>query len=70
MKYSESGDKVTLEMSRGDFSVLLFLLGAATGGLYKQAGENGLFWSAIEFVNALNAENPNFTRYEVPKGEG
>lgn len=65
MKYIENGDTITLEMSFDDYSLLLIMLGAATG-LAHQRGDEVRFWRWIDFVNRMNAGNPNFTPYDIP----
>ena len=62
MTYKQKGDNVTLEMTRDDYQVLMFLLGIATG--YGSTCNKII---AYKFVNALNAMNPNFTPFEIPK---
>lgn len=64
MTYTESGDKVTLEMTRDDYSTLMFMLSGALGSASQGRGLS--FNSCLRFVNELNRTNPNFTPYEVP----
>lgn len=62
IRYSKTGDRVTLEMHRDDFERLLFLAGFAAGA----SKERSDFWGWIEFANRLNATNPGFQQYEIP----
>lgn len=62
MKYTENGDRITLEMSRDDFERLLMMTGFATGAA-KGTRE---FYMWIKLVNDMNATNPHFTPYEIP----
>jgi hypothetical protein len=66
MKYTEDGDRVTLEMDREDYNMLLLMLGYATGAASKEHNQ-AKFWRLIDFVNRLNADNPNFRPYEIPE---
>jgi len=66
MKYTENGDTVTLEMTRGDYENLLVAVGIAAGVAHQDANKQH-FWNWIDFANRLNAGNPRFTLYEVPE---
>ena len=68
MKYTEKGDRVTLEMTRDDFGRLLQMMGAAVGTASRNDPDLAAAW--LEFVNRLNDGNPNFAPYEIPKGKG
>ena len=63
MKYTEKGDTVTLEMTRGEYENLLLAMGIAAGS----ASDKKAFWRWIEFANRLNAGNQNFIPYEIPE---
>ena len=65
MKYSTKADAIILEMSLEDYDLLLVMLGAAAG-LAHQRGDEVRFWRWIDFVNRMNAGNPNFTPYDIP----
>jgi hypothetical protein len=59
-------DRITLLMSQADYDQLTLLLGYAAGAA-SAAGATEMFWKMINFVNALNRTNPNFTPYEIPE---
>ena len=63
MKYTEKGDTITLEMSRGDYENLLLAMGIAAGA----ASDKKAFWTWIQFANRLCAGNPHFIQYEIPE---
>jgi hypothetical protein len=65
MKYKREGDRITLEMDRQEYTELLLFL----GGQLSALGSGPMFWGAVEFVNALNAENPDYDPYVVPKAQ-
>ena len=65
MKYSEQGDRVTLEMLREEFETLLMIAGTGIGAASK--GNRALFWRWLDFINQLNTGNPHFTPYEIPQ---
>ena len=64
MMYRENGDTITIEMTRGDYEYLLWLLGVA-GGI--RAVDPRRFWETVDFVNRLNAGNPRFRQYDLPE---
>ena len=64
--YTEQGDQVRLEMSRSEYSTLVFALGMAAGASRKD-GDNRIFWNLIDLMNRINAGNPHFTPYEIPE---
>lgn len=67
MTYSQMGDKVTLEMTLGDYTQLLMMLGFALGARDAQEDRGG-FYRWLAFVNDLNTGNPNFVPYKIPDG--
>jgi hypothetical protein len=69
MTYTHVGDKVTLEMTYGNYAELLLILGYATGAANHQGNIAG-FWSFVEFANKLNRTNPDFKQYEMPSSKG
>lgn len=66
MTYSQTGDKVSLEMTLGNYMQLLMILGFALGARQAQGDRPG-FYRWLAFVNDLNTGNPNFAAYEIPK---
>jgi hypothetical protein len=66
MKYTRNGENVTLEMTQEDYERLTIILGYAVGGL-RATGKEAEFWEWIDFVNRLNAGNPDFTPYTIPE---
>jgi hypothetical protein len=67
MTYAENGDKVTLEMTRGDYGELIMLLGYKLGAVLGAPHGQTEFWGFLDFVNRLNATNPHFTQYQIPE---
>ncbi|HEX4545731.1 MAG TPA: hypothetical protein VH110_05185 [Candidatus Acidoferrum sp.] len=63
--YTETGGRVTVEMSRDDWEQLTRMLGYAAGA--AQADNQWLFWQFIVFTNQLNRTNPHFRPYEIPE---
>jgi hypothetical protein len=59
------GDQITIEMTRHDCEMLLWVCGLAAGSVRPAAP--AVFWRIIEFANRLNEGNPNFTPYEIPE---
>lgn len=66
MQYSKSGDTVRLEMAQEDYAQMLQMLGCAAGMAHR-AGDTRTFYAWIDFVNRLNAGNPDFRPYEIPE---
>jgi hypothetical protein len=64
-KYTEDGDRVTLEMSRDDFERLLFIMSSACGAALVQ-GDRKQFYSWLDFANKINTTNPRWTPFEIP----
>ena len=65
MKYTENGDTVTLEMTRGEYEHLLLATGIATGVASRDTDKK-TFWEWIDFANRLNTGNPRYIPYEIP----
>ena len=63
MTYTENGDRITLEMTRDDYEMLLMMAGFAAGASRERAH----FYMWLKFVNRLNETNPNFMQYEIPE---
>ncbi len=55
----EERDKVTIELSGGEFSLLIFALGIAAGSA------QGLRMHLIDLANTVNKNNPRWIPYEV-----
>ncbi len=66
MKHTRNGNRVTLEMTVGQWESLLMLTGMALGGIYDPADKEK-FYGWLQFVNDLNTGNPNFTPYQIPE---
>lgn len=62
--FSEKHEHVRLDMSREDYNLMLLITGYSLGII--KLNDPDLFWPALEFVNELNAGNPQFTPYEIP----
>ena len=65
MTYTQTGERVTLEMTRDDYAQLTLMLGFAVGAASAQ-GRKDNFWRWLRFVNELNRTNPNFKPYAIP----
>lgn len=63
MTYSEQGDRISLEMTRDDFEEILMMTGFAAGA----ARDPTHFWMWMKLANRMNATNPRFVQYEIPK---
>ena len=66
MTYTESGDTVTLTMTRDDHDQLMMLLGYALGAIQGNHSARS-FYRALDFINRLNATHPRYTPYEIPE---
>jgi hypothetical protein len=51
-------------MSTKDYQRLMLILGTRLG-----QAKPDKFWEIIEFVNEMNAQNPDFRPYAVPQEE-
>ena len=67
MMYKEADGRVTLEMSRDDYELLLMMLGAA---LFTAVPNRELLNHYVEVVNRLNEGNPRYTPYAVTVDTG
>ncbi|MGH9665554.1 MAG: hypothetical protein ACRD9L_14105 [Bryobacteraceae bacterium] len=56
-------DKLTIELSRDEFELLLLALGIAAG---SAAASPALFKDLLRLANAVNRNNPAWRPYEVP----
>jgi hypothetical protein len=63
--FTQSGERITLEMTEEDYDALTLFLGIASGHAHRD-GDLQMFWRMIQFVNRLNRTNPNFRQYDVP----
>lgn len=65
---NEAGD-ISLTMSADDHALFLILFGYAMGVLLTK-GSTLVLTSrrVVELINRLEAGNPHFTPYEIPKG--
>jgi hypothetical protein len=61
MSYKREGDTITLQMSRSDYAVLMFLWGFALAGMT----DADIRRMALEVVNRVNEGNPNYTLYSI-----
>jgi hypothetical protein len=66
MNYTQNGERVTLDMSQSEFNELVLILGYAAGAA-NQEGDRRMFYRLIAFANAVNEQNPNWRRYEIPE---
>ncbi len=64
--YREEDGFVVLTMTDEDWGKLLLVLGYAIGTYQR---DNEKCPSLFALVNRMNAGNPNFTSYEIPKEE-
>lgn len=62
--YKCESDTVTLIMSTKDYQRLMLILGTRLG-----QAKPDKFWEIVEFVNEMNAQNPDFRPYAVPQEE-
>jgi len=67
MTYTLQGERVTLEMTRDQFARLTIMMGFALGQCLR-TDDRKMFYRWLQFINDLNATNPNFTPYEIPAG--
>ncbi len=66
MSYSEENGQVVLRMNIDDWQILLMMLGALMTFERIKPGHTPLDWeNMVDFLNRLNAGNPNYTPYEV-----
>ena len=64
--FKREGDTVTIVMSLATYERLLIGMGFKMG-MAKMACDEPLFRFLVELANDLNADNPQYTPYEVPK---
>ena len=67
MTFTSNGENVTVEMTRDEWEMLLQAVGIAAGSALRPLTDAALFWKWIDFANRLNATNPRFKPYEIPK---
>jgi hypothetical protein len=60
MSYREENGQVVLTMSRGDYEILLIVLGYSFSSTLWVDRD-----AALRYINRLNEGNPNYTPYEV-----
>ena len=66
IKFTQNEDDcIQFDMPREDYNLMLLLVGYSLA-VIKQ-NDHELFWPALEFVNELNAGNPNFAPYQIPE---
>jgi hypothetical protein len=65
MSYSESGDRVRIELSREQFYRLLLALASSTGEA-RLRGDTVRFRRLLRLANAVNEGNPAWKPYEIP----
>jgi hypothetical protein len=66
LTFTRTGNnEIILQMNEDQWETLLILTGIALGA-YMQRGDRQQFWRTLEFINKLNAGNPDFTPYEIP----
>ena len=63
--YSTDGETVTLTMTADDYANLMVNLGLAAGTASRD-GSSALLYRQLALANRLNADNPNWTPYEIP----
>lgn len=59
------GGRVYIELSEDDFGALLFCLGMAWTAAARVDQARGE--AVLRLTNEINANNPNYVPYEVPK---
>lgn len=67
MKYTQQGDRVTVEMARDEYETLMLIVGAGVGSQRRR--NRGVFYRWLEFTNEMNAGNPDYRPYEIPDGK-
>lgn len=70
MTYKRVGEHITLEMRPSDYEKLLCILGLAMGAVRRMGWPRDTFYRILEFLNELNATNPEYTPYEIPEQYG
>ncbi len=65
MTYKQRGVRVSLDMTREEYSRLTLYLGIAAGTANRNENHTMLY-RILAFTNDLNALNPNFAPYEIP----
>jgi hypothetical protein len=63
LTFHESGDEITLTMTRADYDYLSLACGYILGML--ELGSPA-FYGFLDFINELNKGNWNYTPYDVP----
>lgn len=67
MTYTRDGDTIRFEMKQADYARLLYFLGIATAA--AAAYDRSTFRDVVQFVNELNANNPDYKPYELPPAD-
>jgi hypothetical protein len=56
---------MTIELTEDEFATLIFALGIATGGMFKE-GRRDWAYNFTALVNKICKDRPGFTPYEIP----
>ena len=66
IRFKREGDVITIQMSEENYTRMLIVLGGRVAEARRDGGDF-FFWESVKFVNDLNAGNPQYTPYAIPK---
>jgi hypothetical protein len=66
IEFRRDGGVITLSMSEENYGRLLLAFGYIAGFGRALPGES-FYWRVMKLINDLNAGNPHFTPYKIPR---